>query len=75
MSNPAERRTPEQEAEHFLNCAPVQWEYGINMTTKGYRHLLLNHPDLLLRDGRGYDIKGKSLGAGVYKVTATGRTG
>lgn len=62
--------TPEQEAERFVNAMPVRWEYGITMTTKGYRYLLLNYPLLLLRNGKGYEVKGKSLGAGVYKVTA-----
>lgn len=61
--------TPEQEAERFLSLAPVQWEYGMNMTTQGYRFLLLNRPEPI-RNGNLYRIKGKSLGAGVYHVTA-----
>jgi len=40
------------------------------VVTKLWKYILLHRGDFFMSNGIGYEMKGKSIGAGVYEITA-----
>lgn len=55
-----------REATDFICGAPGQ--NHTTVTTRVFRSMLLQSDGQVMWKGKLYDIKGKSLGAGVYRV-------
>lgn len=61
------RRQLAERTIDFLTSAPTK--ANTTVTTATFRQMLLLHDGYVMYRGKRYEVTGKSLGAGVYRVT------